>query len=251
MGLFGKKEICSICNTQESKKALIDGHICKSCIIKGSPYIGPISLKGLSVDKAKSLLSLAETNTQRMQTFKATKKIDKYVSFDEPNKLWKISCAPYAAVIFSYDDIISYELLEDGECIIKGGLGSAIVGGALFGEIGAVVGGLTGSKTTQREINEYQIKVITKNQLFPEAYINFLLAGSVKSGSLLHNNYKTAAQRILTELTIITDSLKSQGNQATNTVSDADEILKYKKLCDDGIITQEEFEAKKRQLLGL
>ena len=29
------------------------------------------------------------------------------------------------------------------------------------------------------------------------------------------------------------------------------ELKKYKKLLDDGIITQEEFDAKKRQLLGL
>ena len=37
-----------------------------------------------------------------------------------------------------------------------------------------------------------------------------------------------------------------------NQVNDvADEIAKYKKLFDDGIITQEEFEAKKKQLLGL
>ena len=34
-------------------------------------------------------------------------------------------------------------------------------------------------------------------------------------------------------------------------VSSADEIRKYKQLADDGIITIEEFEAKKKQLLGL
>ena len=32
---------------------------------------------------------------------------------------------------------------------------------------------------------------------------------------------------------------------------DAEELRKYKKLLDDGIITQEEFDAKKKQLLGL
>ena len=31
----------------------------------------------------------------------------------------------------------------------------------------------------------------------------------------------------------------------------ADEIREYKKLFDEGIITQEEFDAKKKQLLGL
>lgn len=35
------------------------------------------------------------------------------------------------------------------------------------------------------------------------------------------------------------------------TISNADEILKYKKLLDGGAITQEEYEQKKKQLLGL
>ena len=35
----------------------------------------------------------------------------------------------------------------------------------------------------------------------------------------------------------------------SNKISDADEILKFKKLLDEGIITQEEFEKKKKQLL--
>jgi predicted Zn-dependent peptidase len=36
-----------------------------------------------------------------------------------------------------------------------------------------------------------------------------------------------------------------------NQSSPADEIRKYKELLDDGVITQEEFEQKKKQLLGL
>ncbi|MFT8709685.1 MAG: PH domain-containing protein [Sporolactobacillus sp.] len=37
----------------------------------------------------------------------------------------------------------------------------------------------------------------------------------------------------------------------TKTVSAADELLKYKQLLDAGVLTQEEFDAKKKQLLGL
>ncbi|MBQ2940785.1 MAG: SHOCT domain-containing protein [Clostridia bacterium] len=33
--------------------------------------------------------------------------------------------------------------------------------------------------------------------------------------------------------------------------SNADELKKYKELLDSGVITQEEFDAKKKQLLGL
>ena len=38
---------------------------------------------------------------------------------------------------------------------------------------------------------------------------------------------------------------------APEAVSGADEILKYKQLLDQGILTPEEFAAKKKQLLGL
>jgi hypothetical protein len=37
----------------------------------------------------------------------------------------------------------------------------------------------------------------------------------------------------------------------TGEAGTADEILKYKKLMDEGVITKEEFEQKKKQLLGL
>ena len=40
-------------------------------------------------------------------------------------------------------------------------------------------------------------------------------------------------------------------NETTNSVSSADELKKYKELLDMGIITHEEFDAKKKQLLGL
>lgn len=42
-----------------------------------------------------------------------------------------------------------------------------------------------------------------------------------------------------------------QSGGGTNQLSGADEILKYKKLLDAGVISQSEFEAKKKQLLGL
>ena len=59
------------------------------------------------------------------------------------------------------------------------------------------------------------------------------------------------AQEALSVLSIITKS-QEQGNTAnTEGVSEADEILKFKKLLDAGIITQEEFDLKKKQLLGI
>ena len=61
-------------------------------------------------------------------------------------------------------------------------------------------------------------------------------------------------QKEISELLI---ERQKNGNQTTTTIqqelpqSNADEIEKFKNLLDKGVITQEEFDAKKKQLLGL
>lgn len=56
-----------------------------------------------------------------------------------------------------------------------------------------------------------------------------------------------------TNLSRLTDGEQNVPTESTNTTPNAgiDEIKKYKELLDMGIITQEEFDAKKKQLLGL
>lgn len=55
---------------------------------------------------------------------------------------------------------------------------------------------------------------------------------------------------------VISELLKARQDKPTNVMqttlkSDADELKKYKDLLDSGVITQEEFDAKKKELLGL
>lgn len=47
------------------------------------------------------------------------------------------------------------------------------------------------------------------------------------------------------------DEVQSKQNTTMPAISSAEEIAKFKQLLDQGIITQEEFDAKKKQLLGL
>ena len=52
-------------------------------------------------------------------------------------------------------------------------------------------------------------------------------------------------------LSIITTECTALPESSTNSISAADEIMKFKQLLDGGIITQEEFNEKKKQLLNL
>lgn len=243
--MFGrKKETCCICNQNEGDKKIIEGMICKDCISKCGHFLLTLSWRNVSSERVKQAIRANEINVKNLSIFHATNKFEKYIELDENNRLWKAPCFS-PTLVFSYDEVISYELLQDGETVTKGGLGSAVVGGALFGGVGAIVGSNVGSKKTKQEINEYRIKIVTKNICYPEVYINFLTAGTIKSNGLLYKTYAGHAQHILSLLAIITR------NQETATISSADEIRKYKNLLDEGIITQEEFDSKKSQLLNL
>ena len=57
--------------------------------------------------------------------------------------------------------------------------------------------------------------------------------------------------KIRNEIKSILEIICNSDKKASASYSVADEIMKYKKLLDMGVITQEEFEAKKRQLMGL
>ena len=50
---------------------------------------------------------------------------------------------------------------------------------------------------------------------------------------------------------MLSNTTKTEAKKQTTEPSNDNEILRYKKLFDEGVITQEEFEAKKKQLLGL
>lgn len=202
--MFGKKkELCCICGQNEGDKKIIEGMICKNCISKCGQFLITLNWKNISSDRVKQAISANEINAKYLDTFHATKKCEKYFEMDENNQLWKVPCFS-PTLVFPYSDIVGYELLQDGVTVTKGSVGGAIVGGALFGGVGAIVGSGMGSKTKQ-EINEYRIKIITKNICYPEVFINFLTTGKVKSDSILYKTHSGNAQHILSLLTIITN----------------------------------------------
>ena len=80
-----------------------------------------------------------------------------------------------------------------------------------------------------------------------------------KTGNILiSTSSKTIRFQSLTNAKAVTDAIngliKNRNKGTTivnNAVSEADELKKYKELLDSGIITQEEFDAKKKAPLGL
>lgn len=120
--------------------------------------------------------------------------------------------------------------------------------------------GMAGSKTIpMSSIKSVQLKEAGAWAGFIEIGV---LGGNERNGGLSYAAYNENTITIQKQHNETAKQIKDyieniiiQREQITNnnsaTVSSAEEIKKYKELFDDGIITQEEFDAKKKQLLGL
>ncbi len=266
MSIF-KTENCPICGTPTSamskSSAKVNGlFVCQDCAKKlASNGISLFKLKQYPVDDLKKIVGASlkseEEHQQEVNSFNPTKKIGNFIYFDDENKKFAIPKTSITGKIkdiqiYDYDSIIDYELLEDGNTKEKGGVGRAVVGGALFGGVGAVVGASTGHKH-KKTCSSLQIKITLNDINRPDVYVKFITTETKKSGIIYKTTYPLA-QETLSIFNIISESLKQEAQQNIadkEPISAADEILKFKQLLDAGIITQEEFEAKKKQLLNL
>ncbi|MCO6528525.1 MAG: SHOCT domain-containing protein [Lactobacillus sp.] len=144
-------------------------------------------------------------------------------------------------------EIVSYQVNEKGHDENKHHVFTrAAVGAIIAGTPGAVIAGTTGGK-----INEYidHLGLIINLSDGSDFEVKFL---TIKSKT--NSSYAKDAYSELNHVIAILDGWKATEKVVEDTKDNTDapaEIRRYKQLLDDGIITQEEFEAKKKQLLGL
>lgn len=257
MGLFGEKEKCAVCGEKTSmltKVKISDGVICGTCRAKCGP-LAKVELKTTAqiINRIKS----REENAIKVSNFTPTDAVGDFIKVDRNSKTW---CSPTQTSgfgisdknpdIFSFSDLIDFELFEDGVSITKGGLGTAVAGGILFGGVGAIVGGGLGKK--QKDVvNKMSIIINLRDEWVPRIEI-ILIKSETKRNGLVYKSSKSLAQQIISLLTIISDGQNDTSDILSSANSSAaDELLKFKQLLDMGVISQEEFDAKKKQLLQL
>jgi len=80
--------------------------------------------------------------------------------------------------IVSYRDLLSAEVLVDGTEVVKTSrgsqLGGAILGGIIDGGVGAIIGGLSGSKTSIKKVNSIRLQIVINDSSEPIHLVNFL-----------------------------------------------------------------------------
>lgn len=93
---------------------------------------------------------------------------------------------------FDFSEIVSCEIIEDGEAIIRTSRASqavgALVGGVMLGGVGMVIGGLSGSKTTKQKVDAITLRIIVNDVAQPIYDIALLEMPSIRGGII----YRTA-----------------------------------------------------------
>lgn len=190
--------------------------------------------------------------------------IGKYISVDNCHKRFKIQKDSHA---YSFSDLVNYELYENNSVIQEGGVGRAIVGGALFGNVGAVVGAQT--RKSRSVVDSLYIRLTLKSSgMKTITFIN----SPIDRSSFIYKTELQSANEVLSELELIaavnrngevqtTANQQSEPQPAPPLVQQtirndqphtliADELLKLKQLLDMGVLTQEEFDQQKQKMLN-
>lgn len=195
---------CAICDTNLSffnrRKLANNKAICEDCL-KKAKTLSPkqlMRLKNVTVDEI--LQSIKESVGGIEYNFTPTKEIGETVKFDDNNKQMLIATL-FESHVIDYDEIISFELLEDNESVASGGVGRAIVGGILFGGAGAVVGAVTANKK-KNYCNSLGVKITVNNTDQPNLYVP-LIHKKTKTNSDVFKGAYNQAQEILSTLEVI------------------------------------------------
>lgn len=166
--------------------------------------------------------------------------------FDDKNKkvlIKKSIIYNRKQVVFKYKDLLGYTPIFEGGKIKKHhGIARAAVGGLLAGPIGALVGAGTGGKEYE-SLKRLGFMLQLSNN---ESIKLLMLDSETKVDSFVGKDAMDSYNQLTNKFNqILSDNTTIQNNS----ISPADEILKFKNLLDNGIITQEEFDKKKIELL--
>lgn len=252
------KNNCGICNRDIgilTRHKVADGFICNNCLIDAKYATSDLGkLKTKTIKDVVRDIARKNANLALLDSFDPTKKIGRFIYFDEPKKQWILPKGMFGSIknswVYSFSDIREYELLENGGSVSSGGLGRALVGGVLFGGIGAVVGGVTGKKRGVSTVTSMQVKITTNDMNNPAVYIDFIKGGaSFKTNSMTYRAFFKNAQDVMSTLSVIANGEK-QLDIIDASGSPIAQLREYKQLLDDSIITQAEFDKKKQELLA-
>lgn len=164
-----------------------------------------------------------------MPEFHADRTAGGLVEFDDSESALRL--VP-TGEIFSYDSVSDYEIVENRGPMGRGALARSFSSGFLS----FVDGGYS--------VNALKLRLVFGGE---ERFLD-LMRTPVKSNTIVFKNLVAKGEAVIAELRKICPVNSAGGGLGPDYT---EELRRLKKLADEGVITEEEFKAKKKQILGL
>jgi len=181
--------------------------VCSKCMSKAGSVLDE------RFHSKEEAITVVRKCIQDAPTFNLTRKVEHFIQIDENNKLIKIEDDE----IFKFSDVLSYDFMSDGKTVKKGGaskaVSNAIVGGVLFGGVGAIAGAAMGLPKNKEQCTSMKIIVtLRKKDAFNITKTIHILSIPSKVDGLLYKGALINAQDCIDVLDeIIKNNEKNQG----------------------------------------
>lgn len=199
--------------------------------------------------------------------------IEKYVIsesavlyIDDSNKLWSVKQHNKQPVkIFKFSDLKSFEVYDDGRVVKSGSTGGMIIGGLMFGVVGAVIG--AGSGGVHEQCSKMYISLCVDEAEKAILLIPIITAPVDRNS----NDYKKGvetAEKIVTALAYIqniqpaeavsyevppadnNDAVYAESTASAGQQTAEDTMRQLAELKDEGIISEDEYNQKRIEILN-
>lgn len=251
---------CAVCGKKmgffNGKMILKNGYVCNHCwdtngLGKRIDYM--TGSRNYTVQQIKDMVQVVNNVPSCATNFNGNTLVADLVQLDDSTQTVQvITKAGFnsAKEYIKYNQIVDFELLEDGDTITKGAIGSAVVGGALLGAGGAITGAILGTKKTKVVCNSLQLRISVKDYYKKVIVANYIELPT-KYTSMTYKLMYEQAQKAVGELQVAVASTQRNASTQVPSGSVADEIVKLHQLKEQGVLTESEFISAKKKLLGI
>ena len=157
---------------------------------------------------------------------------------------------------YKFSDIISYEVYENGKQQVQGRAGAALIGGAFFG-LGGLIVGSSMSRNINEKCNQLRLIIRLNDFEYPQIVITYVDNVELDKLGADYRYMKEDIQALCSMLEFmlnektLEESFTVKQEESHTKKSNKEQLQELKEMLDDGLITQEDFEQKKKQILDL
>ncbi len=156
---------------------------------------------------------------------------------------------------YNFSDIISYEIYENKNSVVKGTAGKALVGGVFFGLGGAIVGSSM-SRGVETNCNELKLMIRVNDITDPLIIVTYVENGLLNKESDEYKRMRSNLQEVCSYLEYMTNNTKEMQpqpaiEQKTPILNKKEELEELKNLVNSGLISEEDYEKSKNKILGI